>query len=155
MRTWRLVASNFAKDAFTGEGARIAGGRWNPKGVPVVYTASSLALATLELLVHTAEDLFPDTLVSFAVDIPDDIAIEHVATDALPSNWRNYPAPEALQDFGGTWAARRASAVLIVASAVIPEENNVLLNPLHPDFTRLRWQTAQPFQFDPRLQRLK
>lgn len=64
MRVLRLVAAPFAKQAFVGEGARVAGGRWNPKGVPVVYTAASLALAALELLVHTDDDLLPTDLVT-------------------------------------------------------------------------------------------
>jgi RES domain-containing protein len=155
MRVWRLVTGLFIKDAFTGEGARIAGGRWNPKGVPVVYTASSLSLAALELLVHTDADLLPDDLQYFAVDIPDDIAISTVAIDSLPSNWRAYPAPEALQNIGAEWIAKGRSAVLSVSSAVIPEENNYLLNPLHADFSRIRWEKPKPFYFDTRLRRGK
>lgn len=152
MRAWRLVKAEFVKNAFTGDGARLAGGRWNPKGVPVVYTSSSLALATLELIVHADYDLLPDDLMSFALDIPDDIPVEHVAIGDLPSNWKDYPPPEALQEIGAMWFARRETAVLAVTSAVISEENNFLLNPVHPDFTRIRWAEPQPFQFDSRLQ---
>ena len=153
MRVWRLLKADFVKNAFTGDGARLAGGRWNPKGVPVVYTSSSLALATLELLVHADDDLLPGDLMSFAVDIPEDMAVEHVAINDLPPNWKDYPPPEALQDIGAAWFARRVSAVLAVASAVIPEENNFLLNPGHPDFSRISWADPQPFQFNSRLQR--
>ncbi len=125
---------------------RVAGGRWNPKGVPVVHTAASLALAALELLVHTDDDLLPTELVYFAVDIPDAISMEHVAIGDLPPDWRAYPPTDALQDVG---------AVLAVASAVIPEERNFLLNPLHPDFSRITWDAPQPFRSDPRLRRVK
>jgi len=90
---------------------------------------------------------------SFAVDIPGDIKMEHVAIDDLPPNWKDYPPPEALQEISAAWFARGTSAVLAVASAVIPEENNFLLIPSHPDFTRISWADPQPFQFDSRLQR--
>ena len=49
---WRLVTPRFARTAFSGEGARLYGGRWNRKGVPMVYTAGSLSLAVLEMLVQ-------------------------------------------------------------------------------------------------------
>lgn len=153
MRVWRLVTSPFIKGAFTGEGARLAGGRWNPKGIPIVYTASSLALAALEVLVHVDEDLLPTEMAYFAVEIPDVLLIEQVALSDLPSDWRTYPPPESLQDFGAAWFTRRTSAVLTVASAVIPEEHNVLLNPLHPDFSQISWDSPKPFQWDPRLRR--
>lgn len=153
MRTWRVVKQRFIKSAFSGEGARLAGGRWNPKGLPVVYTASSLALAALETLVHADEDLLPTDLVYFAVDLPDALSIELVTLDDLPSDWRGYPPPESLQEIGATWFAKQTSAVLAVPSAVIPEENNILLNPLHPDFAKLRWGSPHPFQWDPRLRR--
>lgn len=155
MRVWRLVAAPFVKHAFTGEGARVADGRWNPKGVLVVYTAASLVLAALEPLVHADDDLLPTELVYFAVDIPDEIAMEHVATGDLPPDWRTYPSSDALQDVGAAWVVRCASAVLAVASAVIPEERNFLLNPRHPDFARIEWDVPQPFRFDPRLRRVK
>ena len=41
----RLVLSKYAESAFDGQGARLFGGRWNSKGTPMVYAASSLALA--------------------------------------------------------------------------------------------------------------
>lgn len=154
MRAWRLVKAEFAKNAFSGDGARLAGGRWNPKGLSVVYTSSSLALAALELLVHADDDLLPDDLISFAVDIPDDIGMEYLAISELPANWRDYPPPEALQEIGAARIARQNTPVLAVPSAVIPEEHNFLLNPAHPDFGRIRWDTTpRPFQFDARLSR--
>jgi RES domain-containing protein len=153
MRTWRVVKESFIKSAFTGEGTRLAGGRWNPKGIPVVYTASSLALAALEIRVHADEDLLPTDMAYFAVDIPDALSNEQVALNNLPSDWRAYPPPESLQDFGATGFARHTRAVLAVASAVIPEENNLLLNPLHSDFAQKSGDSPKLFQWDPRLRR--
>jgi RES domain-containing protein len=153
MRCWRLAGADFAKSAFSGDGARIAGGRWNPKGTAMIYTASSLALAALELLVHTDDDLFPDSLVAFKVDIPDNVKRERIAIADLPPDWQAFPAPESLQTIGHAWVTKRASAILIVPSAVIPEENNVLLNPLHRDFARITWDKPRPFALDARLRR--
>ena len=153
MRCWRLIKSDFVKNAFTGDGARAAGGRWNPKGSPVVYTASSLALAALEHLVHADDDLLPADLLSFVVDIPEEVSIDQIVIDHLPPDWRSYPPPEALQDLGAAWLTQRSTAVLCVPSAVIPEEHNFLLNPLHPHFVRITWENPHPFSLDSRLRR--
>lgn len=97
----------------------------------------------------------PGDLISLALDIPDGIPVEHVASGDLPSNWKEYPPPDALQEIGAMWFARCETAVLAIASAVIPEENNFLLNPAQPDFTRVQWAEPQPFQFDSRLPALQ
>lgn len=153
MRAFRLVATRFVKHAMTGEGARLAGGRWNPKGVPVVYTSASLSLAALEMLVNADKDLLPDEMAYFVVDIPDNVSSIHTAIADLPPTWREYPPPDQLQNIGAEWAEQRKHAVMIVASAVIPEENNYLLNPLHPDFARINWGGPHLFSFDARLRR--
>lgn len=119
----------------------------------MVYAASSLALAALELLVHVADDLMPADWVAFAIDLPDDIAFETLTTDQLPPNWREYPAPDVLQNLGGDWVGGRRSGVLAVPSAVIPVELNYVINPNHPDFARITWGMPQPFRFDVRLRK--
>jgi RES domain-containing protein len=134
-RTWRLTTARFAPSAFTGDGARRFGGRWNPKGVPVVYTAGSLSLAMLEMLVQ--DQPLRARYVAIPAEIPDDLATEHVTQDQLPHDWREPAAREALCALGAEWARRQDSAVLAVPSAVIPIETNYLLNPAHPDFGRV------------------
>jgi len=52
LTVWRLVTARFADTAFSGDGARLYGGRWNRKGVPLVYAAGSQSLAMLEMLVQ-------------------------------------------------------------------------------------------------------
>ena len=149
MRVWRVCARRHA--AFDGEGARRYAGRWNHRGTRVVYTSGSVALAALEYFVHLDTDLLPPDLALIPADMPEDVAIRQVAARALPRNWRDFPAPEALQDLGTTWARRGATAVLGVPSAVVPHERNYLLNPAHPDFRRVRVHAPEPFSFDPRL----
>ncbi len=147
---WRIVHRRFAEIAFTGEGARRFGGRWNSPGRPVVYTAQSQALAALEILVH----LDSERLLRHYLAIPVTIAphlIEHLSPSYLPKNWRAYPAPRSTHAIGDAWLARASSPVLQVPSVVIPSESNFLLNPAHPHFRKLRLGSPVPFLFDPRL----
>jgi RES domain-containing protein len=110
-----------------------------------------LSLAALELFVHVDTDLAPAGLIAIAADIPENLTADAVEIAKLPKNWRAYPAPEALKDLGTAWINKSSSAVLAVPSAVIPTEQNYLLNPKHPDFKRIRIQSAVPFEFDPRM----
>lgn len=151
MRVHRV--SSTVRRALDGEGARLFGGRWNRQGTSVVYTSASVALALLEFIVHLDTDALPLNLVIVEADLPDDLRVETVRADALPSNWRRYRGPEVLQDFGTTWVAERRSAVLSVPSVIVPRERNYLLNPAHPDFTRIRVVRTEPFEFDPRLRK--
>jgi RES domain-containing protein len=153
LTVWRIVAARFAARAFDGEGARRYGGRWNPRGISVVYSASTLSLAALETLVQVDADLAPLDHVSIPAEIPEDLAIRTLIPADLPSNWRDYPAPERLKNLGAEWIHAQESAVLIVPSVVVPREHVVLLNPHHPEFPKLRLGTPEPFVFDPRLRR--
>ena len=149
MRVWRLCSRTHRR--FDGEGARLYGGRWNHPGTSIVYTSGSLSLAALELFVHVDTDLAPTGLIAIAADIPEDVAFVTVDIAKLARNWRAYPAPETLRDITAAWIKESATAVLAVPSAVIPNEQNYLLNPTHPDFSRIRIQRAIPFEFDPRM----
>jgi len=149
MLVWRLVRERHAATALSGEGARIAGGRWNHRGVSVAYCASSLSLATLELFVHVDPSAAPDDLVAVEIEIPD--TPEPLAEHLLPQDWRAIPAPDALKDVGSEWARSARSLALSVPSAIVKRERNVLINPAHPDFARVRVIEAAPFSFDPRM----
>jgi RES domain-containing protein len=151
MRVWRLCRRKHA--AFDGEGARLAGGRWNRRGTAVVYASETLSLAALEYLVHLDVTLAPRDLVAAAADLPDVLPVTRFEVADLPRNWRRYPAPEALAERGTEWAEARRTAVLSVPSALVPSERNILLNPGHPDFKKLRLLPPERFSFDPRLTR--
>lgn len=151
MRIFRLCRAQYVKTAFDGEGARRFGGRWNPVGTAVVYCSSSLSLATLEALTGFERAEAPADYVSIEVVIPPDVAIETIDVKRLPRAWREYPSLEVLADIGRDWVESGRSAVLAVPSAVTPSEWNYLLNPAHPDFTKLAIGSPQAFAFDPRL----
>lgn len=149
-RAWRIVKSARAGSAFDGEGARLHGGRWNSPGTPLVYTAQSESLAALELLVHLQSSPLLTSYCTIPVDF-DDALVEAVAPESLPPDWRDHPAPSALQRIGDVWAAEKRSAVLQAPSAIVPSELNFVLNPRHPDFARIAVGRPRVFQFDSRL----
>ena len=149
LTVWRLITARFAQSAFTGEGARRYGGRWNRKGIPLVYTSCSQSLAMLEMLVQ--DDPLRARYVMIQARIPRGVTIERVAPEALPADWRELAARERLQAIGTAWAVQSSSAVLAVPSAVIPAESNYLLNPLHPAFAKIESGKPQAFVTDLRL----
>lgn len=150
MCVWRIILKLHLSQAFDGEGARQFGGRWNRLGTRVVYASATLSLAALEFFVNLDRDTEPDQLVAISADTPDDMRIEYIEVSDLPKNWRSYPVTEELQDLGTAWVASASTAMLVVPSAVIPEERNYLLSPAHPDFKRFRLNKPEAFHFDPR-----
>ncbi len=148
MIAWRLATTLYPP--LTGEGARKRGGRWNSIGVPLVYASAHLSLAVLEVLVHLESDDLPDNLVATRLEIPGD-NVERL--EDLPPEWLEDPLQRQSRRYGDNWAAEQRSVGLIVPSAIIPQETNVLLNPLHPRFGEVRVTEQHPFRFDPRLAR--
>ena len=146
-QAWRIVKEKHAATAFSGEGARIYGGRWNSAGTSVVYASGSKALAALESLVHLNP---PVTFKYVAIPIEFDDALVGKAA-ALPADWTEEPPPPATKDIGDLWVKEARSAVLELPSVIIPGEPNYLLNPSHPDFKRIVIGKPEPFSFDPRL----
>ena len=147
---WRIVKRKYAKNAFTGEGARRFGGRWNSPGVPMVYTAQSQSLAALELLVNVASSELLRHYVVIEVAIDESLIISLDVSD-LPRNWRADPPPRKVRAIGDAWIAKATSAVMRVPSSVIPAEDNFLLNPRHPDFNQIHIGKPVAFRFDQRL----
>jgi RES domain-containing protein len=147
---WRIVQRRLVKSAFTGEGARRFGGRWNSPGRAVVYTGGSQALAALEMLVHLDSEKLLQSYVAMPVNIPERL-IHRVRLSDLPRNWRAYPTPGTTRAIGDEWLARSDSPVLQVPSTVIPSEANFLLNPAHKLFHKLGIGKPCPFRFDARL----
>lgn len=148
MRLWRLTRAPY--QALDGEGARLYGGRWNSEGRSVVYFASTLSLAVLEVLAHVDLSEIPGDLVALSVEIPDGASIAEVLERELPADWREQPDHPACIDQGNRWIDACESLLLRVPSVLIPHEHNYLLNPVHPGATSLA-SIAQKFTFDRRL----
>jgi RES domain-containing protein len=147
---WRIVKRKLAREAFSGEGARLYGGRWNSPGVAVVYTAASQSLAALELLVHLENsDLLHEYVVIEAQF--DSSVVTRLAKTDLPKDWRASPPPASARAIGDAWIAEEHSAVLELPSAIIPAESIFLLNPQHAAFGEIKIGEPARFEFDLRL----
>lgn len=147
-KAWRLVKKSQSTDAFSGDGARIAGGRWNEKGTSVVYASETLSLAAMELFVHTNRSDLRFPLVYFAIEIPDSVYVEE---GALPLDWRDLPAPDSTKRIGTEWVKRNSSCILQVPSIIVSVEFNFILNPAHHDFKKLKIGKPTEFNFDKRM----
>ncbi len=138
------------KTPFDGEGASLYPGRWNSRGVPMVYTAGSRALAMLEILANfDAEDVVRKKFRMSEVLIPDRY-VNH-RKRRWPKGWTDNPPPAATRKLGDEWIRSASSVALAVPSAIVPKEFNYLLNPRHPDFDKLTLKRAEPIEIDPRL----
>lgn len=143
MKVYRLARAPFA--ALDGEGARLYGGRWNSPGRPLVYTAASPSLAVLEILVHLdlPPELTPSDYRLLTIEVPDDLPTERL--EAVPRD------PVACQDAGDAFLRAGADAALSVPSVIVPQERNLLINPLHPRAAAVRTVRNDPFAIDARL----
>jgi RES domain-containing protein len=146
---WRIASRGYA--ALDGEGPRLYGSRWTPRGLPAVFASATLSLAALERFVHTDPDLDPADLVTVEIEIKANTRFESVAVSDLPPNWREYPAPAQLASIGERWLRETRTMALSVPSVVIPRERNFIINPAHADFGRLTVASPEPFSFDPRM----
>ena len=144
---WRIVKRKFTKVAFTGEGARRYGGRWNSRGVAVVYVAESQSLAALEMLAHLDSGDVLRYYVAIPVSFHSGLVVD-VDVSSLPKNWRSYPAPRILRAVGDAWVSSGESVVLRAPSVLVPSESNFLLNPHHPDYASLVIGHPLPFSLD-------
>ena len=149
MRLWRIVRRNHA--GLDGEGARLYGARWNSPGTAVVYAASHLSLAALEYLVHIDPDDAPDDLVALRLDIPERATALVLGSPSLPARWQRTPSPPECREIGDRWARDGHHLLLQVPSVQVPEESNLLVNPMHRDAPLVLVSGSRPFSFDPRL----
>jgi RES domain-containing protein len=147
---WRIVQERYSQEVFSGEGARLYGGRWNSAGYAAVYAAGSRALAVLEMLVHLDGPQLLNSYLLYEATFSELLVTELPVGD-LPRDWRDDPAPRSAQKIGDEWIRGGASAVLRVPSVLIPQEHNYLLNPLHAEFGKIRISGPERFAFDSRL----
>jgi RES domain-containing protein len=149
---WAFRLCRASRPSYDGEGARLFGGRWNSRGTKVLYMSESRALAVLEVLVHLTGTL-PDKYVIGSAEIPDELAVG-VSETELEENWQTPLSEEQAltRRIGDEWSRSGRSAVLRVPSVIVFEKN-LVLNPQHPDFSRVRFLEPQPFRFDARLLR--
>ena len=152
---WRIAAdaADYGSDDLSGKGAEKTGGRWNRKGTPVIYASGSIALSFLETLVHlTGLQPLPLNRYLVKIDIPAPEwkartlfePIRHVGWDALPAGLVSL-------NWGTAWLHSRSTLLAEVPSIVVPDEFNVLINPGHPDISKLRATKIRRWNYDARL----
>jgi RES domain-containing protein len=147
---WRLVPARHAKTALDGEGARLHGGCWNSAGVPLVYASAHQSLAVLELRVHIDATSMSTPYKWIAFDF-DEALMRPFPVQHLPKDWRREPPPASLQRLGDAWVKAGDSVILAVPSVIVPHELNLLLNPRHPDISKIHIRASADFTFDRRL----
>ncbi len=150
MKVYRLSKKQFARD-LSGKGAELAGGRWNSRGVAVVYTGESRALCITEIAVHTPLGIVPDDYVLTTIEIPDTIEIVEITIDKLPAEWNSIPHTGKTQALGDALIRENKYAVIRVPSAVVQGDFNYLINPAHKDFKKIKILKTEKFSFDDRL----
>lgn len=148
---WRIAAEvpAYSANDMTGTGARLTGGRWNSIGKPMVYCSSSVALAAWESMAAVSTDALPFNRFLVRLDVPDGVWAAR-ETLAPPPGWDALPEGRASISAGDAWADSLRSLILLVPSVIVPEEHNVLLNPLHPDMALITATTIRKWLYDPR-----
>lgn len=148
---WRIAATTpkYAADDLSGAGAKNTGGRWNPASMAVTYCSESIALAVHEMVVHLRSGGLPLNRYLVRIDVPDDLwAARQVL--APPVGWDALPAGMISVQAGEAWLMSNASALLVVPSVIVPEESNVLINPLNPDAARIVATALRKWHYVPR-----
>ena len=155
---WRIATDtkSYEADDLSGAGAKSTGGRWNATGDPLVYTSETQALACLETVVHLNAGGLPLNRYLVSVTIPKAVwADARTETPgSLPVGWDADPSGRASIQFGTAWIRSVASALLRVPSVIVPDEYNVLINPLHPDSKAIVAVKIRKWLYDPRLMRI-
>jgi RES domain-containing protein len=147
MLIWRLTKREHAD--LSGRGGELVGGRWHTRGKPIVYCAENASLSILEARVHLILSVSPSDYVLMKIDLPDDVDALHIGPADLPPDWRD--RQDLTQRIGDAWLGERRSLLLRIPSAIVDLERNVLVNPKHPEFTRLGVPKIISFSWDDRL----
>lgn len=151
MEVYHLGKTKFAHQ-LTGEGAKLHGGRWNLIGTPCIYTSETRALSVLEYAANVQLEEMPESLSITVYTLPDKSWKEFTQKE-LPENWLHIPVPTETKEWGSRYLQQAKYLALKVPSVIIPSEFNFILNPLHPDFKKIKIKEIHPFSFDRRIKK--
>lgn len=147
MILYRIASKSYIRD-LSGTGALLHGGRWNSKGVRMLYTSHSLSLAALEIIANTSGNQLNNNLYCIELEFPDHLKVDIL--NPLPENWNKFPCSADSVNEGNKFI-EKGGLCLKVPSAIISTEFNFLLNPLHDDFIQVKFLDARPLILDQRL----
>lgn len=150
MEVYRLVREKFS-DTLSGKGAALKGARWNSMGIELIYTAQNRSLAMAEIAVYLTLATLPGDYVMLTIFIPDNISLQKFDIDHLPENWDIFPHTPLTQAIGDSFVAENKYCLLQVPSAIIHGDHNILINPNHPEFKKIKVIATDKFPFDKRI----
>jgi RES domain-containing protein len=150
VEAYRLSREKFA-GVLSGKGAALKGARWNSPGVEIIYTAANRSLAMAEVAVHFTLATLPSDYVMMTLFIPDDISLHKLTTANLPIDWNVFPHPSSTQTIGDRFIADNKYCVLQTPSSVTQGDFNLLINPHHAEFRKIKIVHTEPFPFDRRI----
>lgn len=150
MEAYRLSREMYAS-TLSGKGAAIKGARWNSLGVEMIYTASNRSLAMAEVAVHFTLATLPSDYMMITIFIPDDISLLKLNISDLPTDWNTFPHPASTQTTGDKFINENKHCVLQIPSVVTQGDYNLLINPNHSDFAKIKVITAEKFPFNKRI----
>lgn len=150
MEVFRLAREQFGGE-LSGKGSSLQGARWNSVGVELVYAASNRSLAMAEVAVHLTLATLPSDFLMMTIFVPDDIDMIRIKEKDLPAGWNEFPYRISSQIVGDTFARSNQACLLQVPSAVVQGEHNILINPKHKDFRRIKIVEKVTFPFDKRI----
>jgi RES domain-containing protein len=153
---WRIAAvtKDYPAEDMSGGGAKATGGRWNDKGVALLYTSENRSLACLETLVHVVSGGLPLNRILVRLDVPDTVWQAAILFDPNANiGWDVDPAGLVSIDAGTAWVKSRASALMVVPSAIVPDERNILINPAHADAAQIAATKIRRWTYDARLKK--
>lgn len=150
MEVFRLSREKYASP-LSGKGAAIKGARWSSTGVELIYTAANRSLAMAEVAVHLTLATLPDDYKMITINIPDDVAVKKISEQGLPADWREFPHPASTQKLGDDFVMENKYCALVIPSVVTQGDFNILINPNHKNFLKIKITRIEKFPFDQRI----
>lgn len=153
MIVYRIGPKQYNNDSncLSGLGGMVAEGRWHYAGAPIVYTASTRSLGMLERLVNDSQEILKENLSVVLIQIPDTLKVLRLVEGELPTGWNAYPYAADTQSLGSDFLMGGESAILQVPSSLCSEEYNFIINPQHPDASKIKCIDCSDFVYPNRL----
>jgi RES domain-containing protein len=148
MTVYRITNEAYKND-ISGNGAALFGSRWNSKGIRLLYTSQSISLGILESLVHLKTKVIPPAQYLLHIELPDEKEIAEISYKKVKKGW--HKELEYTQWIGDQFIQNKQNLFLKVPSAIVPQESNVLLNPLHFEFKKVKIISFELLELDKRL----
>ena len=151
MKLYRSCSFKYLHD-LSGAGARINGGRWNSVGRAALYTSESKSLAILEVLANTPLAILRANFSILTLEITGSFSTDEYTLSDLPAGWNAYPVPVSVTRMGDRWLTAGKTLLLKVPSVIVPSEYNVIVNPMHPDFSKIKITATEKLVIDKRIE---